>query len=102
MFSQTHFSSRMAAEEAIPNSGDGHLRWHAKRSADVFRAFKGKESSLLCCQSIQRYAKRSADAFRAFKGVGAVGCVVNAFKGTCMLSLLQTYSEHSKPWGQCA
>ena len=41
MFSQTQFASRMAAEEAIPNQGDGHLRWHAKRSADVFRAFKG-------------------------------------------------------------
>jgi hypothetical protein len=42
MFTQTHYALAMGAQAGLVSleQSDGHLRWHAKRSADVFRAFK--------------------------------------------------------------
>lgn len=61
MFTQTTYSYRMAMQTGLAASGDGnaHLRWHSKRSADVFRAFrtafaaKGRQSDFVAVMAVQ-------------------------------------------------
>lgn len=62
MFTQTQFALAMGSQAGLVTleQGDGHLRWHAKRSADVFRAFKAAfaaagrpRSDLVCVMAVQ-------------------------------------------------
>lgn len=62
MFAQTTYSYRMALQAGLvtpSNSGDGHLRWHSKRSGDVFRTFRtafaaqGRSAAFVAVMAVQ-------------------------------------------------
>lgn len=59
MRTQTTYAYRMALQTGLSTAGDAHLRWHAKRSADVFRIFraafaaKSRQAALVAVMAVQ-------------------------------------------------